>query len=121
MLKKTAESIAYVKFLRLVHEVRVSHDFTKLSPIEERLLNLLAAAWEQDRKITVQQAMQFDTEISHSTSHRLLKGLRLKNFISLLLDEGDNRVKYVMPTDKANDYFKALGTCLDRALESTAS
>lgn len=121
MLKKTAESIAYVKFLRLVQEVRTSQDFTKLSPIEERLLNLLADAWSQDQKITVQQAMQFDTEISHSTSHRLLKGLRLKSFITLLIDEDDNRVKYVTPTDKASDYFKALGTCLVRAREGTAA
>jgi DNA-binding MarR family transcriptional regulator len=65
--------------------------------------------------------MQFDTEVSHSTSHRLLKGLRKKDFISLQIDEVDNRIKYVMPTDKASDYFKALGGCLDRAREKAAA
>jgi DNA-binding MarR family transcriptional regulator len=121
MLKKTEESVAYVNFLRLVNDVRVSHDFTMLSPIEERLLNLLASAWIQDQKITVLKAMQFDTEVSHSTSHRLLKGLRQKNLISLEIDERDNRIKYVMPTDKASDYFKALGSCLERAYDRVAA
>ena len=118
---KTEESVAYVNFLRLVNDVRQSDNFTKLNPIEERLLNLLASAWIQDQKITVLKAMQFDTDISYSTSHRLLKSLRQKNLISLQIDEDDNRIKYVMPTDKASDYFRALGSCLDRVHEKAAT
>ena len=115
MMQKTAESLAYVKFLRLVQEVQTHHDLTMLSPMEEKLLNLLALAWAQDKKITVMQAMDFVAEISQSTSHRLLKMLRLKNFIALQVDEVDNRIKYVEPAEKANLYFKALGTCIGHA------
>ncbi len=120
MMQKTAESLAYIKFLRLVQEVQTHHDLTALSPMEERLLNLLALAWAQDQKITVTQAMDFVAEISQSTSHRLLKVLRLKKFIALQVDEEDNRIKYVEPAEKANLYFKALGTCIDRARQDVS-
>jgi hypothetical protein len=40
---------------------------------------------------------------------------RDESLITLQIDEEDNRIKYVMPTNKASDYFKALGSCLDRA------
>ena len=119
MLEKTLDSNNYLKFLSLVQEVRVSPEYSEVSPSEERLLNLLASAWNMDQKITVLQAMGVDRDISHSTSHRLLKSLRLKNFIMLMTDERDTRVKYVLPTEKTNQYFTHLGRCLDRALQHT--
>ena len=121
MLETSQEALSYLKFLSLVQEVRVSSDFKQLSPIEERLLNHLAAVWNTEQKITVLQAMSIDGEISHSTSHRLLKCLRMKQFIMLLNDERDTRVKYVLPTEKANAYFAALGKCLHQALEAASS
>ena len=117
MLERTLESNNYLKFLTLVQEVRVSPEYSEVSPSEERLLNLLASAWNMEQKITVLQAMGVDRDISHSTSHRLLKSLRLKNFITLMVDERDTRVKYVLPTEKTNQYFSHLGSCLDRALK----
>lgn len=117
MLERTLESNNYLKFLTLVQEVRVSPEYSEVSPSEERLLNLLASAWNMEQKITVLQAMGVDRDISHSTSHRLLKSLRLKNFIMLMIDERDTRVKYVLPTEKTNQYFSHLGSCLDRALK----
>lgn len=120
MLQKTMNSNHYLKFLALVQEVRVSPEFSEVSPSEERLLNLLATAWSTDQKITVLQAMGVDRDISHSTSHRLLKSLRLKNYIMLINDERDTRVKYVLPTDKTQQYFAHLELCLDRAIEHKA-
>ncbi len=117
MLIKTEELITYINFLQQVKQVHASNEFIKLSPIEERLLNILASAWAADQKITVLRAIQSDTEVSQSTSHRLLKGLRTKKFISLVLDEKDNRIKYVEPTKNVNDYLAALGKCVDRARE----
>ena len=117
MLERTLDSNNYLKFLTLVQEVRVSPEYSEVSPSEERLLNLLASAWNMEQKITVLQAMGLDRDISHSTSHRLLKSLRLKNFITLMVDERDTRVKYVLPTEKTNQYFSHLGSCLDRALK----
>jgi DNA-binding MarR family transcriptional regulator len=117
MLEKSDALITYINFLQQVKEVQASNEFMKLSLIEERLLNLLATSWAVDQKITVLKALQINTEVSQSTSHRLLKGLRVKKFITLVMDEDDNRIKYVEPSDKANDYLKALGTCLYQARE----
>jgi DNA-binding MarR family transcriptional regulator len=120
MLEKTLDSHSYLKFLTLVQEVRVSPEYSEVNPSEERLLNHLASAWSTQQKITVLQAMGVDRDISHSTSHRLLKSLRLKNFIMLMTDERDTRVKYVLPTDKTNQYFAHLGRCLNQAIKYTA-
>jgi DNA-binding MarR family transcriptional regulator len=115
MLEKSEELTSYVNYLQQVNQVHASKEFIKLSPIEERLLNILAIAWAADKKLTVLGAIQSDTEVSPSTSHRLLKGLRAKKFISLVLDENDNRVKYVKPTHNASHYLKTLGKCLNQA------
>jgi DNA-binding MarR family transcriptional regulator len=120
MLEKTLDSNNYLKFLTLVQEVRVSPEYSEVRPSEEKLLNHLASAWSTDQKITVLQAMGADRDISHSTSHRLLKSLRLKNFIMLMTDERDTRVKYVLPTEKTNQYFTHLGRCLNQAIEHKA-
>jgi DNA-binding MarR family transcriptional regulator len=116
MLEKCRDSLTYLKFLSLVKEVRFSPEFSELSPSEERLINHLAPAWNSDEKITVLQAMGMDSDISNSTSHRLLKNLRLKGFITLQTDERDTRVKYVLPSEKTRQYFTHLGQCLDRAI-----
>ena len=120
MLGKTLDTSNYLKFLTLVQEVRVSPEYGEVSLSEERLLNHLAASWSTNQKVTVLQAMSADRDISYSTAHRLLKSLRLKNFIMLVTDERDTRVKYVVPTDKTNQYFNHLGSCLDRAVRHTA-
>jgi hypothetical protein len=47
----------YLRFLNLARAVRELPDFPALDPVEERLLNEFAAAWQQDRPLTVLQAM----------------------------------------------------------------
>jgi DNA-binding MarR family transcriptional regulator len=118
MLKKSEEIIIYINFLQQVQQIHASNHFEKLSPIEERLLNILATSWAADQKITVLKSIQMNTEVSQSTCHRLLKGLRVKKFILLVMDKNDNRIKYVEPTKNVVDYLTALGKCVARARES---
>ncbi len=86
-----------------------------MDAVEERLLNLFAAAWYDERKITVVEAMGMATDISATTAHRRLKTLRKKGLIELVMDEDDNRIKYVLPTEVSYKYFAQLGQCLDQA------
>jgi DNA-binding MarR family transcriptional regulator len=88
---------------------------TNADPIEEQMLNLLGAMWYEGKKVTVLEAMALLPDISATTLHRRLKTLRAKGFISMDMDELDNRVKYVVPTDLANEYFSKLGKSLDEA------
>jgi DNA-binding MarR family transcriptional regulator len=54
-------------------------------------------------------------DISATTLHRRLKTLRTKGFISMDMDDVDNRVKYVVPTPMADEYFAKLSKSLDEA------
>ena len=115
MVKNSAYSAIYLRFLNLTRAVRELPDFPDLDPVEERLLNLFASAWHLGQKITVLQAMGMSSDVSSTTAHRRLESLRAKGMIALISDEADNRVKYVQPTAKAQDYFGQLGQCVDQA------
>jgi hypothetical protein len=115
MFKANQNSSTYLKFLSLVQAIRDLPGFPSIDPVEERLLNLFAAAWHVGRKITVLEAMGMLSDISASTAHRRLKQLRQKGMLTLEPDELDNRIKYVVPTSLATQYFAKLGECLDKA------
>jgi DNA-binding MarR family transcriptional regulator len=102
----------YLKFLNLVNALDSSQAFPTLDATEEKLLQQLAAAWGADKRITVLETMGMDADVSATTIHRRLKSLSKKGIISLAMDEQDNRVKYVLPTALATDYFAKLSKCL---------
>ena len=102
----------YIKFLNLVNALDSELALPKLDATEEKLLNQLAAVWGADKRITVLEAMDMDSDVSSTTIHRRLKSLSKKGLISLAMDEQDNRVKYVLPTAVATEYFSKLSKCL---------
>lgn len=118
MVKKT-KSLHYLRFLYLMRTVKQSMQ-TNADPVEEQMLNLLGAMWYEDKKVTVLEAMSLMPEISATTLHRRLKTLRIKGFISMDMDELDNRVKYVVPTALANEYFSKLGKGIEEAAKEIA-
>lgn len=87
----------------------------QIDPVEERLLNALAAVWHTGRRVTVLEAMAMALDVSPTTLHRRLKSLRAKGLLALKTDDTDSRIKYVVSTDKADQYFSALGKCLNEA------
>lgn len=105
----------YLKFLNLILAARQSAPFPALDFPEERLLDQLAVWWCQGKKITVLKAMQMSPDVSSTTVHRRLKTLRLKGMLSLELDEDDNRVKYIVPTDLSRQYMVELGRAVIQA------
>ena len=113
VLKKT-KTLHYLRFLYLMRTVKQSMP-TNADPIEEQMLNLLGALWYEGKKVTVLEAMALLPDISATTLHRRLKTLRTKGFISMDMDDVDNRVKYVVPTPMADEYFAKLSKSLDEA------
>lgn len=105
----------YLKFLGYVQNVRLSKTYPLLDLPEERLLDQLASTWAQGKKITVLRAMQMSPDASSTTVHRRLKTLRLKGMLELEVDEDDNRVKYIMPTELSRNYLSELGESVLRA------
>ncbi len=105
----------YLRFLNLINAIRKIPTFPNLDPVEERLLNQLAATWHAGNKISVLEAMGLSTEISATTAHRRLKTLIKKGMIALDVDQTDSRIKYVVPTALTNDYFTSIGQALEQA------
>ena len=99
----------YPRFLSHVLQVRQSAEFPQLDQHEERLMDQLATSWTQGKKITVLFAMRMCDDASASTVHRRLKTLRIKGMLDLELDQDDNRVKFIVPTELAKTYITALG------------
>lgn len=80
-----------------------------------RLLNSIGLAWHQGQRLTVLQvAHDFQQESSVTTTYRRLSELRAKKLISYTLDEEDNRVKLLAPTQLAIDYFNRLGRVISQ-------
>ena len=113
VLKKT-KTLHYLRFLYLMRTVKQSMP-TSVDPVEEQMLNSLGALWYEGKKVTVLEAMALLPDISATTLHRRLKTLRTKGFISMDMDDVDNRVKYVVPTPMADEYFAKLSKSLDEA------
>lgn len=105
----------YLKFLNLVQAIRTQPFFPSIDPVEEKLLNMFAAAWHTGKPLTVLEAMGMMGDVSASTVHRRLVSLRKKGLIDYQLDRLDNRVKYIVGTVATDEYFAQLGKCLDQA------
>ena len=59
--------------------------------------------------LNVLNAMSANDTCSCTSPHRSLKLLRKKGYTSLATDERDNRVKTVLPTAMAMQYFDVMG------------
>jgi len=105
----------YQKFINLAIATEQLSDLPLLDPIEKRLLALLSHSWSNDKKITVVETMNITNELSTSTIFRYLKKLRQKGYLELIVDEVDNRVKYVSPTKQCDKYFSKLGKLMAEA------
>lgn len=105
----------YLDFLRLTQLAKTATPELHLDASSERLLHRIAVAWHADSKITVLQAMNEEHGMSTTTAHRRLKSLRQQGFIALETDANDQRVKYVVPTEKTQRLFAQYGDCLTAA------
>ncbi len=105
----------YQKFLNLANAVEELSEFPTLDPVEQKMLALLSNYWSGKQKITVVEAMHMTNDISTSTIFRYLKKLRQKGYIELVVDELDNRVKYVSSTAQTDIYFNKMGKLMVKA------
>jgi DNA-binding MarR family transcriptional regulator len=105
----------YQKFLNLAIALEEMSDFPVLEPVEQRMLTLLNKYWSTKEPITVVSAMNMTPDISTSTVFRYLKKMRAKGYIQLVVDETENRVKYITPTALTESYFNKMGKLMIKA------
>jgi hypothetical protein len=106
---------AYFRFLNLAQAVQTLPSVPKLDAAEERLLEALTASWHAGHTLTVTETMALSVAGAPATVHRKLTNLRNQGLVSVDESSDDLRVKTVVPTRKALDYFEKLAACLEEA------
>jgi hypothetical protein len=114
MMNKNYSNI-FFGFLEGVKKIK-DKNLSNLDPSEEKLLHQLGLVWSKGINLTVLEAMSLMPNVSIGTTHRRLKALRKKGFLDLAQDSNDQRVKYIVPTPQAGNYFLTLGDCLKTAV-----
>ena len=106
-------SLVYLRFLNLLDSLRDGGEPFKLDRAESALLDALGRSWAAGRAVTVVELMNSGVaDMSPSTVHRRLKSLRGYGLVTMRVDDTDNRIKYVEPTQKAVEHFERLSACI---------
>ena len=87
----------------------------KLKATEERLLEAVTVCWHKGRTLTVTETMALSVAGAPATVYRKLTSLRKQGLVAVVESNDDLRIKTVVPTRKALDYFEKLGGCLEEA------
>ena len=110
---------AYLRFVALAHAVTAQLDAETVDSTALRLLEAIAVAAAQSNALTVTQAMQLNLIASPATIHRKLRALDDQQLIKFIYMGKDRRTKYLVATDKANNYFNEMGNAVAKALALT--
>jgi len=112
-------SLNYLRFLHLSNAIRQAPLLPQLDSLEERLLNVFAAAWHAGKPIPVRKAHLMVPDASERTVYRRVKALCEKDLLMLGKDDHDQCMQYVYPTERTNRYFSHLGRCMEQAQNQT--
>ena len=108
-------SKTFVKFLGLAHAAALKGNAHDLGAAEIGMLNTLAQSWLAGVPLSVLGAIHANDNCSGTSSHRSLKLLRNKGYVTIAINDLDNRVKAVLPTALAMQYFDVMGKCMAKA------
>ena len=100
-------SLEYLVFMDERDNLLVDFD---ISFKEVRLLRYILFSYMQDRVSTVNDILPLSYLGSPSTNHTLLKRLVKKKFVLSIQSNNDQRVKNLVPSDKALQLFEQIST-----------
>ena len=104
------KSNAYYDFLLMKAQIQQEQAFPTLTPEQDVLLDAIYIAWSNHEKLGVTNAIKLNNQQSDSTNFKHLKNLRKLKLVSIIDDESDGRIKYVIPSEAALNYYHALNT-----------
>ena len=116
--KNNPSAEIYFRFLQLTRAVRGLPCLPALDPLEERLLEVVACAKQQQAKLCVRDIMAQSDLGSPAMLHKRLHSMRKKGWI-VLADTEDARRKQVDMTPEAITYFDRLSSCMVEATTSS--
>lgn len=108
---------SYFKYLELCRHVDAAT--ASVSQIDERakkLLQYIALSHMYGATLTVKAAMALSSIASSATIQRKLDNLYEVGLIDKVFDDKNRRMKYLVPTTAANQYFSRLGAVMRQSL-----
>ena len=114
MSSKSKLSQTYVRFFNLVQAVRQKDKLFTLDPVDERLLSSFAAVWGNGQHLTATDAAQIVPDVAPRTVQRRVAGLIEKGMLRVESAKTDSRIKYIVATDKTDEYFAEISKCLEQ-------
>ena len=102
----------YMRFLNLLHTLEGGEHAPSMDLDAKKLLEFIAMRHEQQKPLTVTEAMALSTIASPATIHRKLDQLRELGMIDTVFEGKNRRTKYLVPTQAAHDYFEHIGQAM---------
>lgn len=81
---------------------------------ESALLEAVVLRWHEGQAMTVREAISLAELGSPATLHKRVTRLREKDMLATYSEPGDRRAKFLVPTDKALEYFDHLGRSMQQ-------
>ncbi len=116
MSKRSRPADIYLRFIQLAEAIRGMPSLPPLEPLEERILQLIACARQNQERLSVKDLMGKRELGSPAMLHGRLKSMRAKGWI-LLADTEDARRKQLELTQAALLHFDKLSKCLQQAVK----
>ncbi|TFZ03269.1 winged helix-turn-helix domain-containing protein [Ramlibacter rhizophilus] len=114
MKKSRPGAEVYMRFLQLAEAIRGLPTLPPLDPLEERILQLVARATQQQARLSVRDMMAKDELGAPATIHGRLKSMREKGWI-VLAETEDARRKQIELTKAALQHMAKLSQCMEQA------
>jgi DNA-binding MarR family transcriptional regulator len=99
----------YVKFLSSTQTLDSDVTLSDVDLLGQKLLEILAIASEKNEPMTVSQAMGAVWIASPATLHRKIRNLIDAGYVSSNFSGKNRRTRYLVPTEKANNFFSYMG------------
>lgn len=105
---------AYFRFLQLARAVEALPDGAPMDANESALLEAVVLRWHEGQAMTVREAINLADLGSPATLHKRITRLRNKDMLDTYSEPGDRRAKFLIPSQKALEYFDRLGQSLQQ-------
>lgn len=105
---------AYFRFLQLARAIESLPDTALMDANESALLEAVVLRWHEGQAMTVREAISLAELGSPATLHKRVTRLREKDMLATYSEPGDRRAKFLVPTDKALEYFDHLGRSMQQ-------
>jgi predicted transcriptional regulator len=115
MINEDHRAFAYVRFLQFFHAMKNRPAVPLLDSSEQRLLEVVAVAWQRGKPLSVTEAMAVEAIGAPASVHKRLRRLRELGLVELQTTHFAPIKKLVVPTESALNYFGELADCLHEA------